>query len=332
MPMPRFLRFRYSLRALLVFITLFMLWGGYHANQSIRERRAEQVLKDLNASFMYGPALEGKNAWARLSYGYNRVIQLVWRKRFITYVSVTSALNPEIVEALTSLPYLQRFYCQAIPLSDNDRDSIYGKHAVLAKNKFPPGAMNRICAIGTLEEIGIALWVLSDDDCRELGRHSYIDRLAIDTSVVSERGLATLLSKDHLKSFSFRWCYVTGAMLSGVPGSTSLELLQTEEAPVGKEFACFVARSPKIRVLTIATNTVNDEFVRIMADHPSLPSISLNTCAVTDSCIPDLIRWKALAAVTLPSQSISFSSIERLKRERPSLAITTASFPGKVSK
>jgi hypothetical protein len=53
MLLQRLLRFRYSLRALLVFITLLALWGGYHANRGWKEGRAVAVLLEHGADVTY---------------------------------------------------------------------------------------------------------------------------------------------------------------------------------------------------------------------------------------------------------------------------------------
>src|SRR5688572_6247207 len=100
MLLRRLLCLRYSLRALLVFMTLFALWGGYHTNRGYRERKAQETLLRYQASFMYGPTRRGTGIWSKPLYVYERVVQLVWQERFITYISIYSTLEPEVVDAL----------------------------------------------------------------------------------------------------------------------------------------------------------------------------------------------------------------------------------------
>jgi hypothetical protein len=75
------LRLRYSLRALLVFLTLFMLWGGYHTNRGWRERQAETLLT---------------SAGARLERGANLPVSPY---RFIVDARVSAKLEPDAVHA-----------------------------------------------------------------------------------------------------------------------------------------------------------------------------------------------------------------------------------------
>jgi hypothetical protein len=322
MAWPRTIRFRYSLRALLVFLTLLALWGGYHANRAIRERKAEEVLARRHASFMYGPKLSGQGWQRALAFGYQRLVQLVWRERFITYVSLSAPLDSEVLGALEALPHVEEMILQPRGLSKED-NVLLVQQSVIAKDTFPEGAIAQILSRPNLTSLGLSLWILSDDDCTKIAKHQQLKWLGIDGSLVTEDGFSDLVTATDLRHLSFRWCHVTGEKLKSVPGSKSLELVECEGAPVGVEFARFIARSPNVSGLAISSASIDDEFVARISDHPSLASINLTSASVTDRCIPDLIQWKSLSAVALPGANISHAAIEHLTKSRPDMRVNT---------
>ena len=322
MAWPRTIRFRYTLRALLVFLTLFALWGGYHANRAIRERRAEKVLARRYASFMYGPKKSGSGWRSSVVFIYESLVQLLWRERFISYVSVSAPLDQEVLNALGTLPYLEEVILEPRRMTETERAEFFTNPRSVARVNLPAGALATILGRPKLTKLGMSLWILSDDDCKVIAAHPGLEWLSIDGSVVTEEGLADIAALPSLRHMSFRWCNVSGRNLAGIAGSNVLEIIECEESPVGPEFAAFVRRSPKVAQLLISSSTINDEFVSRVSDHPALSTIWLASSTVTDSCVPDLLRWKSLTAVTFPRDALSPEAIDRLKKGRPALKIS----------
>src|SRR4030095_4658115 len=146
---PRSLRLRSTLRALLVFITLFMLWGGYHANRAWRNRAAENILRRHGAQFSHVRAGAPRTALDRVEYAYRNVAAMVWGDRPVTAVHTHSRLEGELVNAICDLPGLDSLRISAG--GDFDLDEYDRRQAI------PPGALKRILserAISSLDIIG----------------------------------------------------------------------------------------------------------------------------------------------------------------------------------
>jgi hypothetical protein len=313
-------RFRFSLRALLVFLTLFAIWGGYHANEAIKERKAEEVLARYHASFMYGPKRAGSGIFSEIKFRYQKLIQLIWQRRFITYVSLAAPLDADLVDALDSLPHLESMILEPGRLTENEMELLWSQHVSIAKFELPAGAVNRIFRSQSIKQLGLCVWILRDDDCTAIGKNDQLELVSIDGSAISEEGLRQIMTAPSMKGLSFRWCHVKGDKLHTLPGSQTLTQIDCSGAPVGVEFAKFIARSPNVKYLSPVTQA-NDDFVAQIADHPSISAINLSGASVTERCIPDLIRWKALSAVSLARYTFPESAISELRTARPGLRI-----------
>src|SRR5438309_2067073 len=105
---PRSLRFRYTLRALLVFVTLFCLWGGYHANRGIKERRVEALIaRDSRFALQYGRRLDRPALQLTVLTSYDRLVRRVWGERGVTGIGVPSDIDAETMNALAALPSVE---------------------------------------------------------------------------------------------------------------------------------------------------------------------------------------------------------------------------------
>src|SRR5262245_34071865 len=100
----RKIRVRYTLRSLLVFITLFALWGGYHANRGWKERRAVEVLRKHGAQLGWGASLQGGGMVSLATGAYSLMVGAIWGDHCVGEVQVLAPLDGEIADALAELP------------------------------------------------------------------------------------------------------------------------------------------------------------------------------------------------------------------------------------
>jgi hypothetical protein len=320
---PRSIRWRYSLRALFVFITLFMLWGGYHVERGAKERAAEAVLVGSRGEVTYGPE-RSPGIGGSVTYWYQKVVQTIWRERYITSVTLYAdriAENPltdEEVEAIASLPYLRGLGI--------GRESFYrGPEMFDPKLEFyrrvPDGTVSRILARCRLRELGITKCKLGDADFRAIGDHSSLESLKLGVTNISDKHLGPIVRLPRLRELYIRDTKITGAGLASQPGSESLERIYSGWAPIGVEFADFVARCPRVTCLEASHQSVDDEFVRRLEGHPALEELHLSWASVTDRCIPSLLKIPSLTLVSLFRSKVTPQGAIRLRQARPATAV-----------
>lgn len=313
---------RYTLRALLVFITLFMLWGGFHTNRSWKERAAEEILRDRGASFQYGPSPAGPDMRNRLVSAYSKVVQVVWQERFITQVEVHGSLEPEVVDAIVALPHLESLVANPAPrMTDEEVALLRGRHIVEAKVAIPAGAVERVLANHRLKSLWMAAWILSDEDCKAIAAHDSLETVNLYGSRFSEEGLAQIVTLPRLRAVMWSYCQVTGEKLASVPGSNSLDLIECYYAPVGNEFAAFIGRSPNVTRVRCYHQSIDDDFIASIGAHQSLEELNLGHTKVTDSSVTVLEQMPSLKGLTVASESFTDAAKTCLLKGNPTLKV-----------
>ena len=318
---PRSVRARYSLRALLVFITLFMLWGGYHTNRSWKERQAEEILRQRGATFGYGQYPTKGNVAERLIGAYWRFAGTLWGERNITIVHYQGSLDAKAADALLSLPSLKSLYLSSSPqrTSEENYRLLKSLKPWPATAKLPPGFLREIIAKCEPTNLDLQEWVLSDDECQALADRHVLLPVSLCGCAISEENLAKLITQPGRQSLNFAYCDVTGSALKGHPGSPTLEHLHSSGTRVGHDFARFIAKCPRIKELAADHQGVDDAFVELLGPHPSLRAISLQNSRVTEKCFSDIQRMPAVELVIFPRETISREALMRLRTAQPKI-------------
>jgi Leucine Rich repeat len=276
MSRPRSLRLQYSLRALAIFITLFMVWGGYHANRGWKQRAAEAVLLRHEAAIYHGTGRIPQGFTDHVVDAYQSLVYALWGEGRVMEIDIKSNMEPEVVEALIALPPLDKLAIQPRPYTSDETSQMYSTGDFGRKLKPPMGAMDRITANSKVKEVVLIACELSVDDCRALAACESIESLNLMDCLLTDEGFAELLKLPRLHSLRLSHCELTEGGLNSVPGSKSLVTISCVATPVGKEFAAFVARSGNVTSLSVAHPDIGDEFIRKLGPHPSLSELGVH--------------------------------------------------------
>lgn len=306
MPWPRFLRFRYSLRALLVLLTLFALWGGYHTNRAMNERRCVVVLLRHGAEVEYSSSMAFSQSF--------------WNERLVSSVHITSNLEEEVIEALATLADPKTISIDSPQLSDPKQHSSF--HRVISPNTWAPeGAIERILAKHELTSISLSGFSLTDSAFTAISQHRSLKSLTFWTVNVSEDALARLLVLPCLVKLDLRGCPVEGVNLASVPGSPTLRKVDTTVSPVCPEFAAFLRRCPNLKSLFVSFfhKSSGDDFLAELGPHPSLSQLWIVGPGISDKSVPLLEQLPALRSLT--ADGLTTEGRLRLTKSRPNLEL-----------
>jgi hypothetical protein len=287
MLLPRFLRFRYSLRALFVFITIFAAWGGYHGNRAFNERRAETILRRADAHLSRcPPSLH------------------LWPYRFIGEVYVESDLNPSVAWAIGHLPYLRRLTIEA-----PGKSAMAGsRREWQPRAKIPSGAMQQVLRSNWITDVHLEGWEIPDDACATLGSRPSVSYITLMSCQPTEDGFERIMLAPNLVHICLWSCTVTGEKLTTATGSISIREVECHNTPVHAGFASFLSRCPNLNSLrvddsAIPTNAgrICDDFLLHLGPHPSLKRLDLSGSSIKAQSLPILKQMPSLRAVELPS-------------------------------
>ncbi len=314
-------RLRFTLRGLFVTITLFMLWGGYHTNRSREEREAEAFFRERGASLSHGPLLMGKGIGDRIAWCYAKLVQTVWRERFIFQATIIGPLTEEELNELSKLLNLQHLTLSPVMTTTEERHAILRTKISEVRGELPRGALQRILAGHKLKSLTFQHWALSDEDCQAIASHRYLEGLSLMGCQFSGDGLANLVQTPRLRGIVFPYCQITSTALAVIPGSASLERVECPHTPVGKEFGDFIGRSPKVRSLYCGHESINDEFISAIGRHPSIEELSIAPSTITRSSVPVFAQMRFLKNMHVLSPDFSGDEKVQLQKQRPLLIV-----------
>lgn len=298
----RIWRLRYSLRALLVFVTLFMVWGGYHANRGWKERQAETFLVSLGSKLQRGAYLP------------------ISPYHFIVDARVSSKLEPGVVRALSDLPYLRMLTLDAADHRDYGRlgfSETVGAHQVA-----PQFAIEECLRNAQLHALRLDGWILSDGACRSISQQRQLEVLVLRRCNLTEEGLAEIVRAPKLTILRIPFCNVSGSKLVDSPGSNTLQEVNCHGTPIKPEFGGYLARCSNVKYLEIGYSLdpkqVNDHFITKLGAHESIETFLMTNAEITDTSIPTISLMPSLKYVSLP-ESISHHGRKALFAAKPHL-------------
>ena len=316
---PRILRWRYSLRALFVFIALFMIWGGYHANRGWKQRWAEKTLREkYGATFSYD--LESYQKQSLVTAYYRLYVHRLWGERIIGSAHLTAQFEPEVVDALKALPGLRMLAIgpPGITRQENDQTLRTGVPAkVIMATR---GGLARVLDHQELRVLRLGGWEFHADDWNAIASERTVHAVFFGGMEVPEGNLVEVAKLPNLHTIELMCCRVTGAGLDSVRGSTALEYVVLDDVPVTAEFARYLARCPNLKSLCLKGQSFNDEFIAAIGPHPSLREIAL-VGPITDATADSLAQMPSLEKFGHVSGALSDGARGRLKRAIPDLIL-----------
>jgi hypothetical protein len=315
----RSIRFRYTLRALLVFVTLFMLWGGYHTNRGIYERRAMALIIARGGSCS-SHLRKPEGIVGGIKYAYSRLVRFLWREPFTTHVHINSKLEPEVVSALLDFPHLESLGVQ--PIKYSLQQILRMKDEWEPKFPMPEGALIDLLQKHSLENLDLSGWILTDTDCRAVASHHTLLWMSLYGCDVSEDGFAEIMALPHLRSLNFSCTKVNGDKLAHLSGSASLEQIDGSCSGIGQECAKYFARCPNLRTLVLSDRSIDDAFVARLGPHSSLERLHLYGGGITDGVVQPLTKMPALKVAGFPRGAISDQAIAKLQKAMPGLVLS----------
>jgi hypothetical protein len=301
---PRSLRVRFTLRALFVFISLFMVWGGYHTNRALKERNAVAILRRRDASIGFVEMRNQRGFVGDITRHYRRLIQFIWRQPNVTSVALVSTLDDDVVNAIRSLPRMSELAISSRRLSSEEQRMFVSGGLLKGQATIPAGALRRVLDRGSTISLSVDLWVLSDDDCSAIAQLKQLRSLAIGGCVLSESGMAELMSLPNLRQLTILNCNVprnpvAGSSLAERPGSQFLQKVRCHWTPVNSTFAEYLSRCPRLNELSAQHELIGDEFVKCLGAHPSLRNLEVCGGMITPGALTALRDMPVLEIATV---------------------------------
>jgi hypothetical protein len=275
------------------------------------------VLREKGAEIEHWPLKWEPSVIGVGRFAYWKVVAWLFHDRLIEHVTVTSKLEPDVVEALAQLENPKSIMLYG---PSEDETGNYGKTNDEWRIAAPPGAIERIIRSKSLTHLVINDFELSDDAFAAIGQQRLLEELDLNNTQLTDEHLASLITLPLLRHFSFISCPATGICLNGASGSATLESLYSGPSPAALALAAFVGRSPAMNTLTVRVNPKDgDDFLAAIGQHQSLVEI-WGLRGITARSVQTLKAMPSLRLVA-PSSGIREDVRNCLEKARPDLRL-----------
>ena len=308
MKLPRFRpRFRFSLRAMLVGLTLVgcvLGWLMLKRSEARREREAAEALRNLNAMVFYDFEVDQTGVSAQPTPPGPRWLTALLGENLFAHVHGVSF--PYVEGVLTTQPYrLDRR-----DLGDKDLALVARfKHLeTLYLNGFPihSAALAGIERLVDLKDLSMASTAIDDEALRHVAKVSGLERLVVVDTKITSDGLRYLAPLSQLRE------------------------LHLDSTLVSDDGLAHLAKLPSLRTLNLDNQgkstyrtQITDRGLRHLKALPNLEELSLAGTDVSDAGLKELPGLKRLKYLSVYDTQVSAQAARKLEAALPGLKVFT---------
>jgi hypothetical protein len=229
-------RFRYSLRGLLLVVTVAAIALGWYCHRAREQKRAVESIKALGGHVFYHGGEKNTPAWLwRLS----RLVGQDWLLS-VTAVNLSRAdVEKGDLECLKCLPRLKRLWLSQTGITDARLEPVASLRNLrflhLHRTCVTDAGLARIARLKKLESLYLSNTQVTDAGVRYLKDLSAIRCLHLAETSVTEKSLPHLRGLKNLRTLDLRETQVAGPELAGLAELANLEYLLLSNTPVCDE-------------------------------------------------------------------------------------------------
>jgi internalin A len=347
-PKPRSWRPRFSLRTLVIFMTLVAIVSGWISQSVLRQRRAVAELTKLGADVLYEHRVDPQSTysypqWLRDGLGVDFFAEATEVRFGFTYgwadpelqngmskarvmfsqqsqrqinrrgLPVQVAPTPQAIEAdamanLRGLPHLRRLTLVA-SLNSQAPGPITG----FASDHFVLDAksLQILRNSPTLEELDLSAMPASDELLAGLRGFQKLKRLRLGSTEFTEQGARDLGSLSALEELTFK---APGPLPDNLPVLSNLRELHIPGGTIVTQTARCFQRFPKLQTIECGGINVDDEGIRYLAPLHELRELNLFDSKITDAGAEHLGKLTELRSLILTNNPITDNGLRHLSQ------------------
>jgi internalin A len=291
---------RFSLRTLLIAVTVFALVGGYWIERAERQRRAAEFLTKHGIQWQFSTGAQGG---APSPLGVIQTVSPPQSKHFDHYF-----------QSITSVP---QFFGLALS-RDEEQEVISNIARLPALEKLSYGTATSgidwkpLKQAQALTELTLFPREISTPDMEALGALTQLKQLHLNGFAPERIDLSALARLKNLRELELRVFHGDEIELAPLATLPKVETLRLANLGVDDSFCEELAKSKTLKVLSLSKGEVTDRGADSLSRIASLETLDLSNTFVTDAAIDSLIKLPKLTTVGLGDTRVTFQGLARL--------------------
>jgi hypothetical protein len=355
-PRRRWLRF--SLRSLLILITVLSIWLGVKVNQARRQKEAVAALRQLGATVYYSH--QRRDTFPNSYDLANDLSVPGWLRElagddFFQSAACVQVLGPVTDDALVhlaALPHLEslKLSLGGAGVSDAGLANLPRPdrlvYCLVDGTSVGDEFVKRLAGARRLETLSLGGTRVSEQGLRSLGELSELKSLALDNTPIGDAGLKALPGMPALETLQISGTRVTDAGLAHIVRFKRLLGIQLNHTAISDAGLAHLAALPRLRELDLQATQVrgpglakivpglsgwlnlkdtpiDDESLVYLREAIELQVLNLEGTAVTDAGMERLRRLPKLSLICLEGTQVTKEGIAVLTKALPNLGIVS---------
>lgn len=324
---------RFSLRTVLLVITLGALLLGWRVSQVRRQQAAVARIVEAGGSVRYRfdrprfgqthesgrPILTGP-AWMR---------RLMGDEGFQVVHAVDlpgTRKDQELMELISSFRQLEALAAYGGHLCDRDLRHLARltelRRLCIDSHRITDRGLVHLAGLHNLETLDLRHARLTDEGLRHLAAMTQMEVLFLDSPRITDAGLAGLRPMGRLRLLDLSGCGITDIGVEQLTRFTQLDSLMLGGTKVSDAGLSHLRRLTALRDLRLSGTSITDRGLEHVAALDGLDRLFLDDTKITDAGLRRLKRLKNLMGLSLINcRGITEAGVTELKRAIPGLLV-----------
>ena len=279
---------RFTLRSLLLLITLTALWLGVNVHRANQQRRAVQRITQRGGNVRYdyqfaangnpNPNLDSSHpAWLRRFVGDD----FLHNVESVGLDFLDDPVRDEDLRLLKHLPRVRLLYLGGGKITDDGLAHLQHLRRlellVLAKNPITGEGIPYLARLPRLEWIDLSWTKVDDAHLAGLARLMALRRIDLTNNPqVNGSFLRNVVALPHLETLVLRHSAITDESLNYLKDAVSLQSLMIDSTAVTNAGLPHLAVIPTLRDIDLSNTAVTRTALRVLAEHQALTSVTFD--------------------------------------------------------
>lgn len=319
--MTRKRMFRFSLRTMLLLLSVGAVFFGWQVSQIRRQQVAVANIEESGGQVRFLRSKEGE----LLLRGPGWLHRMMGDDGFRTVHSVVlfAESNSEFADDLSDLPDLQELQISGDNLSRETLTAVtrLSELRILGLCSFDNSHvtdewMPKFAKLKHLMMLDVRGAPVSDDGLRHLCNLSQLRTLLLAETKVTDAGLEHLTQLKQLSVLDFGSLPITDRGLRALRPHAKLRDLSLHGTRITNEGLVHLKSLPSLTTIGLGRTSINDAGLKVLAQIPTLNRISLERTSITDEGLQHL-QSLPLQHLSLYGTTITDEAVDRLQQATP---------------
>jgi hypothetical protein len=339
-PKPKLRWYQFSLRMLLIVVTLFAVafsWFAVKMGQARRQREAVEAIRQTQSQFQ-----DGMRHYHNAYYSFeidgdgnpvvdaspsipNWLVDWLGEDFFYNVNSVTLEVTPKQgLEVLKSFPQLRRVDV-AGDIADSDLGNLKGlarlRDLYCSSSHVTDAGVDHLTRNRQLEKLGLDKAKITDLGLAQLAELRQLQSLALCDTKITDDGLKYLPTLNRLKELTLSGLPNVGSGLAHLRRLSNLHSLSLRETRIGVAGWSNLESLNQLESLALSDTDVTDDELMHIRKFSKLKSLDLAYTEIGDAGLGQLRELHQLEFIWLSGTKVTDNGIKDLKVALPNVVI-----------